>query len=143
MVKVIPLGQRPLTQLVAPPTHPPRDCIEYFLLWGPAILRVGIIPGKREYWPWEPPVALLAATSSLASDRLRAVSRPGQRWTDCPGHSDGRCKDLDEQHGRFNPAGVERPLPEPATGKCLRTLLEHMSRPSGLTVFGPQCLKTR
>ena len=35
---------------------------EYFSFWGPALLRLGATTGKREYCPWEPPIALPGAT---------------------------------------------------------------------------------
>lgn len=55
---------------------------------------------------------MLGATWPSTGVRSRAVSRQNRRWTACPGLSDGRCGALD-LYGRFNPAGVERPLPEP------------------------------
>ncbi|MDQ0095903.1 hypothetical protein J2T21_003817 [Paeniglutamicibacter psychrophenolicus] len=109
------------------------DTDEYLLLRGPATLPVGTIPGIREYSLWEPPMACLGATWPATDDGTSSVSRSG--GTDCSGQSDGRCSAPDEP-GRFNPAGVKRTLPPP--GKCLRTLLGHMPRRRGRTLFRAQ-----
>jgi hypothetical protein len=97
---------------------------EYLLLWGPAILPVGTIPGKREYSPWEPPKALLGATWPSTGGRSRAVSRPGRRRTDCRGQIDRHCKALDEQAGSILPpwsGHCRNPPAESACTCCLST----------------------
>lgn len=76
---------------------------KYLLLWGPAILPVGTIPGKREYSPWEPPVALLGATLPSMGGRSRDFMPSAL----CAGWSTASIRGLIQHGSKANRQSIE------------------------------------